>query len=204
MMRGALLGISLVCAALPAQAAITTFGSSAARECFDQAQTGLKEAGAEACTKALTDQLSDRDRAATFVNRGIIYNRTKQLDLALSDFNAALQLNGALAEAYLNRGNTHFYRRAFDQAAADYSKAIELKSANLEVAYYNRALANEMLGKYDEATKDLNGALQIRPDFKDATQQLAEVAKRKAAAAQGVSPAPTAPTTTTPPTSGQH
>lgn len=214
-MRAVLLGCSLVLALAPAHAAVSAFGSSLARDCFENAQTGLKDAGLESCGKALQDQLSDRDRAATYVNRGIIYNRSRQLDLALSDFGAALQLNQQLGEAYLNRGNSHFFRREFEPALADYSKAIELKCANLEVAYYNRALVNEVTGKFDDATNDLKSALAIKTDFKDATLQLAEVAKRKAAAGAAPqapapqapapqAPAPQPPAPTPPAPSGQH
>ncbi len=188
-MKALLVGCAFVLTIGPANAAVSAFGSSVARDCFENAQTGIKDAGLDACNKALTDQLSDRDRAATYVNRGIIYNRTRQLDLALSDFGAALQLNQQLAEAYLNRGNTHFFRREFDAAGGDYGKAIDLKCQNLEVAYYNRALIEEITGKFDDATNDLKSALAIKPDFKDATQQIAEIDKRKAAAS---APAPTA------------
>jgi tetratricopeptide (TPR) repeat protein len=197
-MRGLLVGCAFVLACGSAHAAVSAFGSSVARDCFQNAQAGTKDSGLDSCNKALTDQLSDRDRAATYVNRGIIYNRTRQLDLALSDFGAALQLNQQLAEAYLNRGNTHFFRREFDAAGADYGKAIELKCANLEIAYYNRALIEEITGKYDDATSDLKSALAIKPDFKDATQQIAEVEKRKAASN---APAPANPPPSTAPDS---
>jgi len=191
-MRALLMGCSILLAIGPAQAAVSTFGSSVARECFENAQTGTKDAGLEACTKALAqEQLSARDRSATLVNRGIIYNRTRQLDLALADFDQALQLNPELGEAYLNRGNTHFFRREFEAAAADYSRAIDLKCTDLHVAYYNRALVAEVTGRFDDATSDLKSALAIKPDFKDATVQMAEVEKRRAAASQA--PAPQAP-----------
>ncbi len=189
-MRALLMGCSILLAIGPAQAAVSTFGSSVARECFENAQTGTKDAGLEACTKALAqEQLSARDRSATLVNRGIIYNRNRQLDLALADFDQALQLNPELGEAYLNRGNTHFFRREFEAAAADYSRAIDLKCTDLQVAYYNRALVAEVTGRFDDATSDLKSALALKPDFKDATAQLAEVEKRRAAASQ-VPPAP--------------
>jgi tetratricopeptide (TPR) repeat protein len=189
------MGCSILLAFGPAQAGVSTFGSSLARDCFEKAQTGAKDTGLEDCGKALAqDQLSGRDRAATLVNRGIIYNRTRQLDLALADFDAALQLNQELGEAHLNRGNTHFFRREFEAAAADYTKAIELKCSDIQVAYYNRALVALVTGRFDDATGDLNSALAVKPDFKDATQQLLEVEKRRAAAAQAPqAPAPQPP-----------
>jgi hypothetical protein len=49
-------------------------------------------------------------------------------------------------------------------------------------------------GRFDDATGDLNSALAVKPDFKDATQQLLEVEKRRAAAAQAPqAPAPQPP-----------
>lgn len=204
-MRALLLGCSMLVAAGSAEAAVSTFGSSVARECFENAQTGTKDAGLEACSKALGQEgLSARDRAATLVNRGIIYNRTRQLDLGLKDFDAALQLNPELGEAYLNRGNSHFFRREFDAAAADYSRAIDLKCSDLHVAYYNRALVAEVTGRFDDATTDLKSALAIKPDFKDANAQMAEVEKRRAAASQPPAPAAHPPAQTPPPPPGAH
>src|SRR5262245_30124522 len=52
-MRGLLIGFSLLLAAAPAHAAVTAFGSSLARDCFENAQTGTKDEGIEACGKAL-------------------------------------------------------------------------------------------------------------------------------------------------------
>lgn len=204
-MRALLMGCSILLAIGPAQAAVSTFGSSVARECFENAQIGTKDAGLEACTKALgQEDLSARDRSATLVNRGIIYNRTRQLDLGLKDFDQALQLNPELGEAYLNRGNTHFFRREFEAAAADYSRAIDLKCTDLQVAYYNRALVAEVTGRFDDATSDLKSALAIKPDFKDATAQMAEVEKRRAAASQQPAPGAQPPAQTPPAPPGAH
>ena len=74
-MRAFLLGCAgLIVAAMPAQAALNVFGSSLARQCYEAAMTA-SGTGAALCERALAnDQMTSRDRAATFVNRGIIYN----------------------------------------------------------------------------------------------------------------------------------
>jgi tetratricopeptide (TPR) repeat protein len=190
-MRGVMIASALLIAVTgPAGAALGVFGSTIARECYEAALAG-SGSGAALCEHALNnDQMTPRDRAATFVNRGIIYNASRQLDLSLADFNAALAIDANLGEAYLNRGNTHFYRRQFDLALADYSKAIELKIPNLDYAYYNRALVFAAQNKLAEARADLAAALAISPQLKPAMDQMAVVERLMAAS---VAPQPMAP-----------
>jgi tetratricopeptide (TPR) repeat protein len=179
----ALLVYTLMALVSPAHAALNVFGSTQARECYEAAIAG-SGSGAALCERALAnDQLTPRDKAATLVNRGIIYNAARQLDLAIADFNAALAIDPNLAEAYLNRGNAHLFRRQFPEAYADYSKAIDLKISNLDYAHYNRALASEMMGKLDDAKSDLTAALAITPNFKAASDRLAGLEQQIAARA---------------------
>ncbi|HXZ68471.1 MAG TPA: tetratricopeptide repeat protein [Alphaproteobacteria bacterium] len=195
-MRAFLLGASLIITALPAQAALNVFGSSLARQCYEAAMTG-SGTGAALCERALDDnEMTARDRAATLVNRGIIYNAARQLDLAIADFDAALQINPNLGEAYLNRGNAHFWHKQFPEAIADYGKAIDLKSGSLDYAHYNKALAEMNIGKFQDAKADLTAALAITPQFKAASDRMAEVDKAIAAQAASPTPAPQPPATT--------
>lgn len=174
-MRAVLAGFAVLLAAPQANAALNVFGSTLARECYQAAIAGAGT-GAALCERALSsEQMSPRDKAATLVNRGIIYNAARQLDLAVADFNAALAINGDLGEAYLNRGNANFLRRKFPEAEQDYSKAIDLKVSNLDYAHYNRALVYEAMKRYDEAKADLNAALAITPGFKPASDRLVVV-----------------------------
>ena len=189
-MRAFLLGAGLILAALPAQAALNVFGSTPARQCYEAAMTG-SGTGAALCERALTDnQMTARDRAATLVNRGIIYNAARQLDLAIADFDGALQINPNLGEAYLNRGNAYFWHRQFPEAIADYGKAIELKSGSLDYAHYNKALAEMNTGKFQDAKADLSAALAITPQFKAASDRMAEVDRAIAAQTPAAAPAP--------------
>jgi tetratricopeptide (TPR) repeat protein len=195
-MRAVLIGCAmLIGAAAPAGAAMNVFGSTIARECYEAAMSGGGN-GASLCQRALSnDEMTARDKAATYVNRGIIYNTSRQLDLSLADFNAALAIDPKLGEAYLNRGNTHFFRRQFDEALADYSKAIELKISNIDYAYYNRALVYEALSRLPEAKANLAAALAITPEFKAASDRLAIVDQ---AVAEGPAAPPAAETTNAP------
>lgn len=193
----ALLGcVGLILAVLPAHAALNVFGSTLARECYEAAMSG-SGTGAALCERALAgDQMTDRDRAATLVNRGIVYNTARQLDLAVADFDAALKINPNLGEAYLNRGNAHFWQHNYAAAIADFGKAIDLKTASLDYAHYNKALAEMNVGKFEDAKADLTAALAITPGFKVASDRMAEVNKVLAArSASGSASAPQPPAT---------
>ena len=180
-MRAFLFGILCLAAASPSQAAVSVFGTSLARECFENAQLGTSTSGIDSCDKALKqEQLTPGDRAATLVNRGIILNRARKLDAALADFSAALKLRPELGEAHLNRGNTYFFRREFESALGDYTQAIEQETSDLHVAYFNRALVHEVMKDYDAARADLAQALSLSPNFLQATQRLDIISKLEA------------------------
>lgn len=156
-----------------AQGAQTVFGSGDAQECFEGARFGSGTIGEDACDRALkAGTLTRRDRAATLVNRGIIHNRTRRFDEAVADFNAALEINSGLGEAYLNRGNSRFFQKRMLDAKADYDKAIEFKSRDLHAAYFNRGLVHEVLQDDAAARADFEAALRIKPDFVPAQAKL--------------------------------
>jgi len=192
-MRAFLLGcVGLTLAALPAHAALNVFGSTLARECYEAAMSG-SGTGAALCERALSnDQMTDRDRAATLVNRGIIYNASRQLDLAIADFDAALKINANLGEAYLNRGNAYFWQHKYPEAIADYGRAIDLKTGSLDYAHYNKALAEMNTGKFEDAKADLTAALAATPGFKAASDRMVEVDKVLAARSAGAVQPPAA------------
>src|SRR5688572_19160480 len=89
-----------------AHAGILVLGSSDAALCSKAAMAqGSDTGGLRACDQALkVDVLSPRDRAATYVNRGILRLRARGFDRAVEDFNSALRLNPSLGEALVNRG----------------------------------------------------------------------------------------------------
>lgn len=198
-MRAFLLGcVGLTLAMVPAHAALNVFGSTLARQCYEAAMSA-SGTGAALCERALAgDQMTERDRAATLVNRGIIYNTARQLDLAVADFDAALKINPNLGEAYLNRGNAYFWQHKYPEAIADYGKAIDLKSGSLDYAHYNKALAEMNTGKFEDAKADLTAAIAVAPGFKAASDRMVEVDKVLAArAASSAAPPVAQPPATT-------
>src|ERR1700743_1892414 len=88
-------GFGLSLFALPANAAISVLGSSISQACYQAAEYGSDlPAGIQTCTQALQQTpMSNHDRAATMINRGIIRSRSEDASGALDDYNKGLALD---------------------------------------------------------------------------------------------------------------
>ena len=164
-----------VSAAPRAQAAVTVLGNGVAHSCFEFAEfAGNPTDGVATCTFALEQTtLSVKDRAATYINRGILLARNDQTQNALADYNRGLTMDADLGEGYVDRGAIMIVLRRYDDAVADFDKGISLGANRLQIAYYDRAIADEALGNIRAAYEDYKKAAEIQPDFALATQQLA-------------------------------
>ncbi|MBW8811923.1 MAG: hypothetical protein JF588_00735 [Caulobacterales bacterium] len=160
--------------ALPAAAAVTVLGGDMAHQCSLAAIKGASDERSEAtCTQALDGEfLSVRDRAGTFVNRGVLKLRRKDFTAAQGDFDLAIQTAPALGEAYVNRGAAAVGARRYAQGVADINKALQLGVEEPEKAYYNRALAFEGLDDMKAAYFDYQKALELKPDWDQPKKEL--------------------------------
>jgi tetratricopeptide (TPR) repeat protein len=157
------------------QGAMSTFGTTAARTCYETAERNFSlRAGLTECDRALTEEvLGVRDRAATFVNRGIIRLLLKDPTGALEDYNMAISLKPGMGDAYLNRGFLYLRLGNKDEEArAELTRGIELGSSNLAAGYYGRAFANELTGRVAEAYNDFRKAAELKPDWASPKEQL--------------------------------
>ncbi len=161
-------------AAQPAAAAVTVIGNGMARSCYQMAEFNLDpRQGVVTCTAALDRQaLTPQDRASTYVNRGILRTRIDDVSGALHDYDTAIAERPNLAEAYINRGVNFITLKNYKAAAADINKGLALGPQKPEVAYYNRAVLDELQGDVRGAYKDYKKALEIKPNFSLAIEQL--------------------------------
>lgn len=157
------------------------FGRAAMERCFQLAQGKERSPAAiDTCTVALdTFNMTSDERAGTLVNRGIIRMLAKQPVNANLDFDAALEIDPNLAEAWLNKGVNDF--RIGDSASAlRYAdRALALHTNRPAVAYYVRGLANEDTGNLRAAYNDLQSARRIEPQWQEPSAQLARYQVRK-------------------------
>jgi tetratricopeptide (TPR) repeat protein len=160
--------LAIALGASAAQASTAVLGSSYARGCFDAATKNQDAREAlRLCDGALLDQaLSVDDRAATFINRGIIHMQSKQYDAAIADYDAAIALRPDAAEGYINKGIALVRQGNRDrEAVAALSAGIDKGPMKPEIAYFMRGIANESLGRTRDAYEDYSRAAQLAPEW---------------------------------------
>ncbi|MGN6515609.1 MAG: hypothetical protein ACTHLR_07180 [Rhizomicrobium sp.] len=120
----------------------------------------------------LESALSTRDRAATMINLGILRSQNSDPHGAFASYNQGLALDPSLGEGYVDRGATEIVLKDYQAAIADITKGLSLNANRPEIAYYDRAIANEAIGNIRDAYLDYKKAVEIRPDFELANEQL--------------------------------
>ncbi|MEE9381488.1 MAG: tetratricopeptide repeat protein [Hyphomonadaceae bacterium] len=158
-----------------ASAQVMVFGVGQSKECYDAAlnRTVRLEIGIATCTQAINSEtMTKNNRAATYVNRGVLRMRAGRYDLALSDYDRAQRLDPSKGALYLNAGAAHIYKQDYALALPALDKAIELESQDLFAAYYNRGIAREYSGDVTGAYNDFKMSLELKPGWVQAEQQL--------------------------------
>lgn len=167
-------GVATFLAAGSANAAVTVLGGGLAQACSRAAVSGERDPKfQELCTLALeTEYMNARDRAGTFVNRGVLKLRNASWRQARKDFDNALRLKPDLGEAYVNRGAASIGEKRYAASLPDINKGLELGVEEPEKAYYNRALAYEGMDDAKSAYFDYQKAIEISPDWAAPKEQL--------------------------------
>ncbi|MGH1559988.1 tetratricopeptide repeat protein [Caulobacter segnis] len=157
------------------EASTLIIGSGAAQECSDAALKGREDSRAVlACTTALeVETLNFRDRARTYVNRGVLQMRQRQFAAARADFDQASSIDPNLGEAYVNRGATYVGEERYSEGVQQIDKGLALGVKDPEKAFFNRGLANEGLGDLTAAYKDYSRASALKPDWPAPKTELA-------------------------------
>jgi len=163
------LGLSVVSG--QAQAQFVVQGKGKAAQCYDYAIRGNigTRPAIQTCTEGLDENLSQKDRAATHVNRGVLHMRKGDQLNATADYKTALEIKPDLTQAYVNQAASLIRQNKYQEAIDSLNKALEDKeSPTRRAALYNRAIALDAQEDYKGAYYDLKAALAIRPDWKPA------------------------------------
>jgi tetratricopeptide (TPR) repeat protein len=112
--------------------------------------------------KLSTDLTGQPPEAVPFLPEEVV----AEMELAVADYSAAIELDAQYAKAYNNRGNAYATLGDLEQALADYDRALELDDS-LDLTYFNRGVIYYKLGNYEAAIADLEMYLQLVPEAED-------------------------------------
>ncbi len=107
--------------------------------------------------------LTKQELIAFFYRQRGIYKLEKEnFDLAIEDFNKAIELDSLNCAAYLTRASVYSKRKNYDLAIEDFNKAIELNPL-IEDVYNNRGNIYFAKENFDLAIEDFNKAIELNP-----------------------------------------
>ncbi len=142
--------------------AVRADGLGDARRC--SAPTIDHDSSIRVCTAAIrSEELSRRNLAITFYNRGIAYFGKGEYDRAIRDYDAAIGLVANEAEFYGNRAGAYRMKGMYAEAVLDYTRAIRLDPADA-YAYFGRGFARFALGRREAAVEDFVTAYGLSPN----------------------------------------
>lgn len=161
-------------AAGSAAAGVTVLGNGKARACYEAAESrDYTQVALANCSEALGEyDLSQFDRAATLVNRGIVKMGLKDLDGAVADYERALAIRSDMGEAYVNLGIAYMFQKRDREAEVALTRGLDLKPSKAHVGYYTRAVVNELMGDVRSAYYDYRRAAELAPAWDEPKAQL--------------------------------
>jgi|TARA_B100001964_G_scaffold208266_1_gene240741 tetratricopeptide (TPR) repeat protein len=158
-------------------AASTMLGPTDAMRCYKESSFPLSGQGTSYCTDAISrGELTRRDLAATYSNRGIIYMKNGKFEKALKDHNKAVEIKPDLPQVHINRGNLLYHTHDYEEALVDYDKALENAKGLGAVTLYNKALVLLRMRRISEAKAALEKALEINPQSNRVISKLKDIA----------------------------
>jgi len=98
-------------------------------------------------------------------------NLKGEFELAVGDYNKAIELNSKDAAAYLNRGQAHSGKKSYDLAILDFDKTIELDPKD-STAYFKRGDIYEKRGNLQQAVSDYQKAAELDASNESAKNSL--------------------------------
>jgi tetratricopeptide (TPR) repeat protein len=145
--------------------------NGSAQDCYDAAKADDPR-GMPVCNTALIESLTPRDRAATLINRSALKIMTGDKNGGLADCDESIRTFPRFGEAYLNRGVALRALGHPQESIAALDKAIEASLIRPQLAYFDRALAEEDIGDVAGAYHDYKLALELEPGFQLAAEEL--------------------------------
>ncbi len=111
-----------------------------------------------------------------WLNKASTLKGIGNLESALSCYDRALEIDPASANAWFNKATTLHSLRRFDAVVECYDRFLEIYSDSDAVAWYNKGLAEEALGRKQDAARSFQNAINFAPSD---GEEYVEEARRK-------------------------
>ncbi len=111
----------------------------------------------------LFGELSPPSRADALRNRGWVHFFGRQTQLAIKDFDEAIELDPDSADGFSGRGTLYLIENQFDRSIQDFNEAIRLDPENAD-ALQNRGHAYIALFEYDRAIEAHSEVIRLKPN----------------------------------------
>ncbi|WP_293149786.1 tetratricopeptide repeat protein [Okeania sp. SIO2C9] len=113
--------------------------------------------------KSENDQLGFND----FYKKGLVEYEQQNYQLALAEFNHAIDIDKSNSDAYIYRGDVKEKLEDYQGAIDDYNQAIKLDATHPK-AYYRRGNVLRKVGDNWGAIADYNQAIRLNPNYTSA------------------------------------
>lgn len=109
---------------------------------------------------------------------GLIYMEREDYKKAIAQYQKVSKLNPRYPNTYYNLGYIYAKIKNYEQAEEMFQRTVALSPSFLDEALYNLALVQDLIGKQDEAIKNIEQALDVNPDNKPARKYLKQIKNR--------------------------
>jgi len=114
------------------------------------------------------------DSAMAHYNMGGEYYANGQSDLAIVEFQKAIEIAPNYADAHYNLGAVYQNKGLLEKAISQYRYALNLAPNSVD-AYFNLGVIYTQLNSFEEAVLAFQEALRIKPDYQEAQRELEKV-----------------------------
>ncbi len=112
---------------------------------------------------------------------GVTFSQQGQYDLALTEFNKAIEIDPLSADAYNNRGINYSKKDQYELAIADFSQSLKLTPDDVKVIY-NRGITYALMGNENLAMSDLKRCIELSPNSPDVYELMGILQQEQACA----------------------
>jgi len=95
---------------------------------------------------------------------GVVHGKLGNIDLAITDFDKAIELDSLNAKAFADRGYAYYLTNNYKKAEKDYNMALKI-NINDESTRFNLGVLYDQQKKYDLALQNFSEAIKIEPKY---------------------------------------